>query len=160
MNRIWTPWRKEYISAKRRGCFFCQALKENKDADNFILYRGRYAFIIMNRYPYNNGHLMVAPISHKGLERLSPAERKEIFDLIILSAKVLKRALQCEGLNIGANLGKVSGAGVIGHLHIHIVPRWLGDTNFLPILSETKTIAEYIEETYNRLLPYFRKEIL
>lgn len=158
MKRLWTPWRKEYIQSKEKGCFFCRVIKEKRDKDNLILFRGEKSFIIMNRYPYNNGHLMAAPIAHKKLEKLLPVERNEIFDLIPLSVKVLKKALRCQGLNIGANLGKVAGAGVVGHFHIHIVPRWLGDTNFLPIIAETKTIAEYLKETYNKLLPFFNTE--
>ncbi len=157
MNKIWTPWRKEYIYCKEKKCFLCRVLKEKPDRKNFILYRGKSAFVIMNRYPYNNGHLMVAPIAHKKLEGLLPGERGEIFDLVILSTQVLKEALNCQGLNIGANLGKVAGAGVVGHFHIHIVPRWLGDTNFLPIIAETKTIAEYLKETYEKLLPFFQQ---
>ncbi len=157
MEKIWTPWRREYIYKKEKGCFFCRVVKEKRDADNFILYRGERSFVILNRYPYNNGHLLVAPLRHKELEDLSEKEKREIFDLVINAVKLLKKALKCQGLNIGANLEKVAGAGVVGHFHIHIVPRWLGDTNFLPILAETKTIAEYLKETYNRLLSHWEK---
>ncbi|MEO0102322.1 MAG: HIT domain-containing protein [candidate division WOR-3 bacterium] len=158
MRRLWTPWRKEYIQSKEKSCFFCRVVKEKKDKDNFILFWGEKSFIIMNRYPYNNGHLMVAPIAHKKMEKLSSWERKEVFDLTLFSVQILKKALKCQGLNIGANLGKVAGAGVVGHFHIHVVPRWLGDTNFLPILGETKTVAEYLRETYEKLLPFFTEE--
>ncbi|MEO0098512.1 MAG: HIT domain-containing protein [candidate division WOR-3 bacterium] len=155
MERIWTPWRKEYIQSKAKGCFLCRALKEKRDRENFILFRGEKSFLILNRFPYNNGHLLVAPNAHKKMEKITSQEGKEILELTLLSVKVLKKVLKCQGLNIGANLGKVAGAGLIGHFHLHIVPRWLGDTNFLPILGETKTIAEYLEETYEKLLPFF-----
>uniref|UniRef100_A0A7C3UWG4 HIT domain-containing protein n=1 Tax=candidate division WOR-3 bacterium TaxID=2052148 RepID=A0A7C3UWG4_UNCW3 len=157
MKKLWTPWRKEYIQLKEKGCFFCRLVREKNDEANLILYRGRRSFIIMNRYPYNNGHLMVAPIAHKKLEKLSREERSEIFDQVLFAVKALKKVLRCEGINLGANLEKVAGAGVVGHFHFHIVPRWLGDTNFLPVLAETKTIAEYLRETYKKLLPFFQK---
>jgi len=159
MRTLWAPWRAEYIycaggqhSAGRRHCLFCNLLKTNDDVQNLILHRGRRAFVVMNRFPYNNGHVMVAPTRHTAnLETLSVEESAELFKLVQKSLGVLRRAVRPQGFNVGANLGRVAGAGVVGHAHIHIVPRWLGDVNFMPLLSETKVISEHLSETYARL---------
>ena len=159
MRTLWAPWRAEYIycaigkpSTARRHCLFCRLLKAKDDARNLILYRGRHAFVVMNRFPYNNGHVMVAPNRHTAdLETLSAAESTELFKLVQKSLSVLRGALKPHGYNVGANLGRVAGAGVAGHVHVHIVPRWLGDVNFMPLLSETKVISEHLAETYDRL---------
>jgi ATP adenylyltransferase len=164
MRTLWAPWRAEYIycaggqnSVSRRHCLFCNLLKSKDDAANLILYRGRHAFVVMNRFPYNNGHLMVAPNRHTAnLETFSAAESTELFRLVQRSLAALRRALKPQGFNVGANLGRVAGAGVAGHVHIHIVPRWLGDVNFMPLLSETKVISEHLTETYDRLSRQFR----
>jgi len=164
MKILWAPWRAEYIycaigkpSTARRHCLFCNLLKTQDDPQNLILYRGRHAFVVMNRFPYNNGHLMVAPNRHAAdLETLSAAESTEMFRLAQKSLAVLRRALKPHGFNVGANLGRVAGAGVAGHLHVHIVPRWLGDANFMPLLSETKVISEHLAETYQKLRRQFR----
>lgn len=159
MKPLWAPWRAEYIycaagnpSAGKRHCLFCRLLKAKDDREKLILYRGRHAFVVMNRFPYNNGHVMVAPNRHTAdLESLSAAEGAELFRLVQRSLAVLRRGLKPQGFNVGANLGRVAGAGVVGHVHIHIVPRWLGDVNFMPLLSETKVISEHLSETYDRL---------
>jgi ATP adenylyltransferase len=142
----------EYILGKKqKGCFFCKKPLEEKDEVNLILYQGRYAFVMMNRFPYNNGHLMVAPKRHcLNLEELSDKEMREVFFLITTSIQILKKNLQPDGFNIGINMGKVGGAGE-EHIHFHIVPRWTGDTNFMPVLGETKIIPEYLEKTFRRL---------
>jgi ATP adenylyltransferase len=132
-------------------------LKSKDDAANLIIYRGQRAFIVMNRFPYNNGHVMVAPTRHVAtLEKLSAEEGAELFGLVQKSLAVLRRGLKPQGFNVGANLGRVAGAGVAGHVHIHIVPRWLGDVNFMPLLAETKVISEHLSETYDRLRRQFR----
>jgi ATP adenylyltransferase len=164
MRTLWAPWRAEYIycaggqnSTGRRHCLFCNLLKTKDDAQNLILYRGKRAFVVMNRFPYNNGHVMVAPTRHTAnMETLSAEESAELFKLVQKSLAVLRRAVKPQGFNVGANLGRVAGAGVAGHVHVHIVPRWLGDVNFMPLLSETKVISEHLAETYARLRREFR----
>lgn len=153
MEHIWAPWRMAYvIGEKEKGCIFCDKPKENKDSDNLILYRGERNFIILNNYPYNPGHLMVAPYRHVAhLEELSPEELYEHFDIVRRSIKALKEVLNPGGFNIGINIGKVAGAGVAGHIHTHIVPRWEGDTNFMPVIAETKVLPEALASTYDKL---------
>jgi ATP adenylyltransferase len=136
---------------KEKGCFFCQKLKEKKNLKNLILYQGEYAFVMMNKYPYTNGHLMVVPKRHcLNLEQLDANELRELFELLKTSMRVLKTSLRPHGFNIGMNIGKIGGAGE-NHLHLHIVPRWAGDTNFMPVIGETKIIPEYLEKTYQKL---------
>lgn len=153
MERLWAPWRSRFVlSKKEHGCIFCQRLKQKKDKTNLILHRGRKCFIIMNRYPYNSGHLMVAPIRHIGaIEKLTSTEMLELMELQQLCVKLLKRELKPQGFNTGMNLGKIAGAGIADHLHIHIVPRWEGDTNFMPILGETKVVSIGLGELYTKL---------
>ena len=153
MRKIWAPWRVEYIrSEKAKECIFCQKPAENKDTQNYILFRGKTSFVILNNYPYNPGHLMVAPFRHlASLDDLSDEELFEHFDLVRKSARAIKEAYKPEGFNIGMNLGRVAGAGVEGHVHTHIVPRWNGDTNFMPVLSDTKVIPEALASTYAQL---------
>jgi ATP adenylyltransferase len=152
MKYLWAPWRMNYIlEDKKKGCFFCQKLKEKKNLKNLILYQGKYSFVIMNKYPYTNGHLMVAPKRHRlNLEQLDANESRELFELLKTSMRVLKTSLRPHGFNIGMNIGKMGGAGE-NHLHLHIVPRWAGDTNFMPVIGETKIIPEYLEKTYQKL---------
>ncbi len=152
MKYLWAPWRMDYILGdKKKGCFFCRKLKEKEDKKNLILYQGNHVFVVMNRYPYNNGHLMIVPKRHHlGLEQLNEKESRELFDLMRASVKVLKTCFRPHGFNIGINIGKVGGAGE-DHLHLHIVPRWAGDTNFMPVMAETKVVPEYLEKTYQRL---------
>uniref|UniRef100_A0A7V3ZU36 HIT domain-containing protein n=1 Tax=candidate division WOR-3 bacterium TaxID=2052148 RepID=A0A7V3ZU36_UNCW3 len=160
MDNLFAPWRMEYIGKEQKDrCIFCDILKENNDEKNYVLIRSTYAFCLLNRYPYNNGHLMVVSNFHqKELEEFKKEEVLDIFYLLTLSLQVLKKVLKPAGFNIGVNLGEVAGAGVKDHFHLHIVPRWLGDTNFMPLLAETKVISEHLRTTYEKLLPYFRKE--
>jgi len=160
MKHLWAPWRTEYINAKQSGsCFLCTAAKQRRDEVNLILYRGRKAFIILNRFPYNNGHLMIAPYRHVGaLEKLTPAESHELWELLRRSVLALKAGVKPEGLNVGLNLGRVAGAGLETHIHIHVVPRWNGDTNFMPVAGQTKVISEALGQTYARLRPHLRRK--
>jgi len=153
LDKLWAPWRIKYVSnPNRNGCIFCKALKERKDSSNLVLLRSKYCFAILNIYPYNNGHLMVAPNRHiKDLEKLSD---NEILDVIATTTKVkniIKDVLSPDGFNIGINVGKVAGAGIKSHLHIHIVPRWDGDTNFMPVINDTKVISQSLKELYRSL---------
>lgn len=153
MRKIWAPWRVEYIrSEKTRECIFCQKPGENKDTQNYILFRGKRNFVILNTYPYNPGHLMVAPFRHLAtLDDLTDKELFELFDLVRRSARAIKEAYRPEGFNIGINLGRVAGAGVEGHIHTHIVPRWNGDNNFMPVLADTKVLPEALASTFAQL---------
>jgi len=153
MKILWAPWRIKYILGKKEGCIFCDKVKENKDRENYILLRGKNAFVILNTFPYNNGHLMVAPYKHvPDLDGLEESELAELMRLVKTCTQILKKALKPEGFNIGANLGKASGAGVEGHIHIHIVPRWEGDTSFISTVGDTKIIPESLDDTYGKLL--------
>jgi len=153
MEHLWAPWRAKYIlGGDKGGCFLCEKPKENSDAKNFILHRGKYNFIILNSYPYNPGHLLVAPYRHiNNLDILTEDEAREHFQLIKLSLKVLSKVTKPAGFNIGVNLGKVSGAGLDGHIHTHIVPRWQGDTNFMSVTADTKVVSEGLAATYKKL---------
>jgi len=152
LRNLWAPWRMEYISAPRNiECFLCSYAKSNRDDELFILKRGKYSYIVLNAYPYNNGHLMIAPYRHIVYPNdLTFEESMEIMGFISLSIDVLKRALSPDGFNIGVNIGRAAGAGV-EHLHFHVVPRWFGDTNFMPIVSETKVISQHIRSTFEVL---------
>ena len=158
MQIIWAPWRIQYIlGEKEHGCFFCQKAKEiEDDRRNFVLIRSRHAYALMNIYPYNNGHLMVAPYAHvSSLTALDHAQLHDIFQLSQFCEQVLNQTLCPEGFNIGINLGKVAGAGVEDHLHVHIVPRWNGDTNYMTTVSQTRIIPQDLEELYDLLRPVF-----
>lgn len=168
MKLLWAPWRMEYIkqssklkgrSFKAKDCFICQGLKGNQ-VKNLILYANSSALVMLNRYPYNNGHLMVAPVRHVGeIEKLAPEERDAVFELVQKSVKILKKIMRPDGFNIGANLGRYAGAGLPGHFHIHIVPRWVGDVNFFPLLAETKVVCESLSITYKKLKPFFNRNV-
>jgi ATP adenylyltransferase len=153
MEQVWAPWRMKYILMdKSKGCFLCENLKQDDDAANYILYRGRKNFVIMNVYPYNPGHLMVAPHRHvASLEELTKEELHEHSEIVSRSLKVLRQVFDPQGFNIGVNIGKVAGVGLEGHVHTHIVPRWQGDTNFMPVVSDTKVVSEALDETYKKL---------
>jgi len=153
MDRLWAPWRIEYVRLeKMEGCIFCELPRENKDEENLILYRGKYAFLIMNNYPYNPGHVMVAPYRHVGeFENLSAEEVEDIYTLASLAVKAIKNVMKPQGFNMGINIGRVAGAGVEGHVHMHIVPRWNGDTNFMPVVANTKVIVQGLKENYREL---------
>jgi len=156
-DKLWAPWRIEYITnSKPEGCFLCQYPEDTNDQEHLILFRGKAAFVIMNYYPYNNGHLMVAPYRHTSeLEELDDATRLELFQLVDKSIRILRDTIKAEGFNVGLNLGAVAGAGLKDHLHIHIVPRWTGDTNFMPIIGHTKVLSEGLTETWQKLREKF-----
>lgn len=157
---LWAPWRSSFIFSKKkeRGCIFCNRLKEKDSAENLVVYRGKLAAVILNKYPYNSGHSMIVPLKHvASLEKLRTDEAVEFFELTRLTAAVMKRALRPHSLNIGMNIGKASGAGIPGHIHMHIVPRWNGDTNFMPILGKTKVISVSLDLVYERLRREFNK---
>ncbi len=159
MKALWAPWRKEFIlGPKIEGCIFCKLPKQKKDRDNLILFRGKHNYVILNRYPYNNGHLMVVPYRHtKDMSRLKPPENAEMLGLSALAIKALEKTMSPQGHNLGINLGAAGGAGIRDHLHLHVVPRWTGDTNWMPVLDETKVMIEYLGETYDRLKPVLEK---
>ncbi len=159
MKNLWAPWRMEYIlSEKPKECIFCEKPMESKDRDNLILFRGNLSFVIMNKYPYNNGHLMVVPYKHTDtLEGLSKEELHDLMEMTQFTTYTLKRAFRPEGFNIGINIGVVAGAGIEEHLHIHIVPRWGGDSNFMAVVGELRVIPEHILETYDKLYQFFHK---
>ncbi len=151
MQRLWAPWRIKYVSArKKQGCIFCAALKPH--SKDYVIFKGRYSFAMLNIFPYNNGHVLVSPKRH--LRELALLKDREIIDLFRSMAKVqdaLKKALKPDGFNIGINVSRSAGAGVTGHLHIHIVPRWNGDTNFMPTLYGTKVISQSLKELHKIL---------
>jgi len=153
MEQIWAPWRIKYIQMEKpEGCILCEKPKQNNDAPNYILYRGDKNFVILNSYPYNPGHLLIAPYRHiASLDELSGEELGEHFEIISRSIKVLRQVFNPGGFNIGMNMGKVAGAGVEDHFHTHIVPRWQGDTNCMPVISDTRVVPEALAETYKRL---------
>ncbi|QPJ65484.1 MAG: HIT domain-containing protein [Candidatus Nitrohelix vancouverensis] len=159
MKQLWAPWRMEYIADNQtKGCIFCELPQSGEDEKNFILYRGDACFVIMNIFPYNSGHLMVSPYAHKNcVTLLTPAEKREIDYLVDKCVEISREINAPDGFNIGMNLGKAGGAGFEEHIHTHIVPRWIGDTNFMPVLSETKVHPEHLKATYAKLVPHFKK---
>ncbi len=153
MQQMWTPWRMAYIRREKRpGCIFCEMLDAADDDANFILHRGEQAFLVLNRYPYNNGHLMAVPYRHVDtLELLTPEEMADMMKLVTLGMQALRRSARPHGFNIGINIGKPAGAGVLDHIHTHVVPRWEGDANFMPVLADIRLIPQHLEETYTEL---------
>jgi ATP adenylyltransferase len=155
---LWAPWRIEYIrSEKDNGCFLCDLFADTKDRENLLLLRGDTCAIVMNRYPYTSGHLMVAPYRHVAeLADLTDEEAQELHKLTVKATAVLRELMNPEGFNIGINLGAAAGAGLKDHLHRHIVPRWVGDTNFMPVLSGSHVMPESLLATYDLLVPKFK----
>ena len=158
MKQLWAPWRMEYVkSEKSDECIFCSLPKANDDTKNYILHRGQSAFIIMNIFPYNSAHIMVSPFRHIGCLTAQNAEEiKEMSNLTRKSIEIFRTVINPEGFNVGYNIGKAAGAGYDEHIHCHIVPRWTGDTNFMPVLGETKVHPEHLKTTYKKLLPHFK----
>ena len=156
MKTMWAPWRMEYIlSEKEDVCIFCNGLSENND---LTLFKGDDIMVMMNKFPYINGHLLVAPVRHiSALDELSKAEMGELLASVDQSVQILKQVMKPDGFNVGLNLGKVAGAGVEEHLHFHIVPRWFGDTNALTVFADVRVIPEHIKATFDNLKPYFNK---
>ncbi|MBW1887469.1 MAG: HIT domain-containing protein [Deltaproteobacteria bacterium] len=158
MKVLWAPWRMEYILSEKKGesCIFCPGDDRTQDEERLILYVGSLSMVMMNRFPYNNGHLLVAPIKHvRGLEDLSHEENLDILLMVRRSISILKEIMNPEGFNVGLNLGRVAGAGMEEHMHFHIVPRWNGDNNYMTVVGEVRVIPEHIIETYGRLRPHF-----
>lgn len=153
MERIWAPWRTIYIGKDHGStCIFCDKLNSDRDAENYVLYRGDKTFVLLNLYPYNNGHLMIAPRRHVG--DLTELEKDEVLELGLVTqemVRLLRSAFNPEGFNVGVNLGKIAGAGVPGHFHTHVVPRWGGDTNFMPVIGDVRVISEGLDLTYKKL---------
>jgi ATP adenylyltransferase len=158
MERLWAPWRMTYINEEPRpGCLFCRALNDPSDPDaELVVWRPDRALVILNKFPYNPGHVMVAPAAHKaGLEDLEAAEAAALMSALSRTIVVLRRELKPEGFNIGANIGRVAGAGIPDHVHLHVVPRWNGDTNFMPVLAEVKVVNEHLKATAEKLRQAF-----
>jgi ATP adenylyltransferase len=156
MERLWRPWRITYVtdieSIRGQGCIFCTKPKSGDDRESLILYRGEKSFIMMNLFPYNTGHVMVSPYRHVGrLDELEEPELREIMELTVMAVKAIEEEMEPQGFNLGINLGKVAGAGFDEHVHMHIVPRWQGDTNFMPVLADAKVMPESISDNYDRL---------
>lgn len=149
----------DYIrSPKEKGCIFCQKSKSDQDRDNLVLLKGVNSFVLMNLYPYNNAHLLIAPYNHvDSTLELSPKISNEMMYLANESMKIIKMTMNAEGFNFGANIGAIGGAGIKDHIHFHVVPRWLGDTNFMPVIGHTKVMFEGLLETYDELKPHFEK---
>lgn len=158
MKRLWAPWRLEYICGEKdTSCFLCRILAGDRDRDNLVLRRGVTCAVVMNRYPYSNGHLMVCPNRHvAGIGDLTAEEKLETMDLVAEAIRVLKKSIRPEGFNVGINLGQAAGAGLEEHLHTHIVPRWSGDTNFMPVMDDVRVIPQSLAELWDRLEPIFR----
>jgi ATP adenylyltransferase len=158
MKVLWAPWRMEYILSnnKDEACIFCPGDNRDNDEERLILYVGSLTMVIMNKYPYVNGHLLVAPIRHlSGLEKMTDEETLELLTMVKKTIGVLKKVMNPEGFNVGLNLGKVAGAGVEEHMHFHIVPRWNGDTNYMTAIGDVRVIPQHIIETYSTLKPFF-----
>lgn len=161
MKKLYAPWRSSYTTStartknentKKNECVFCSQIKEKKDAKHFILKRTKNSIVMLNLYPYNAGHLLVLPVSHTAtLDKLSKEQRAELMELVSQTSSIVTKILGAEGVNVGLNLGKASGAGIPSHLHFHVLPRWIGDTNFLPTLSDTKQISFDLKKIYTQL---------
>lgn len=165
MKRLYTPWRSSYASAVQgtkdpnataADCAFCSQLKENNDVKNYILKRFQHSYVVLNKYPYNAGHLLVIPFEHKAqLHTLSLEARHELIDILNQAIQAVQSHLGAQGVNVGLNIGRAAGAGIPSHLHFHVLPRWDGDTNFLPTLANVKTISFDLNEMYLKLKPFF-----
>ncbi|MFC2075994.1 HIT domain-containing protein [candidate division KSB1 bacterium] len=162
MDKIWAPWRSPYLkhlgnrTEEEAGCVLCK-IPETADEERYILKRGESCYVVLNLYPYNNGHLMVVPYRHiPSLTELTPEEGAELLELTSESIRALQSGLKPDAFNMGANLGRLAGAGIVDHFHMHVVPRWGGDTNFFPVIGETKVISAPLEETYAKLRPHFQ----
>ena len=161
MEKMWAPWRIGYILSdkKENGCVFCNAYKTENDKDKLVVYRSEHSFVIMNLYPYNAGHIMIVPNRHiDSPAKLENNEQLNMFQLVNKTLNIIKNVMHPDGFNLGMNLNRAAGAGIEDHIHIHIVPRWNGDTNFMSTVANTKVISESIEETYNKIKQAFFKE--
>ncbi len=158
MNRLWAPWRQQYIEQDPKDqCIFCLAVESGIGFSRLVLDLNEHSLVLLNRFPYSNGHLMVAPRHHAGeLNQVPSGERLSLLNEVNRSIEILKKLYKPEGFNVGMNIGRAAGAGFPGHLHIHIVPRWNGDINFMPALSEVKVISAHLEKVYNDLEKHYR----
>jgi ATP adenylyltransferase len=158
MERLWAPWRLQYVAKERAaGCFFCDKPLAGDDRAAYIVHRGTHAYVLLNAFPYNNGHIMVAPYAHiADLEELPSETIHEMMDLAQLATRALKSSFNPDGLNLGFNVGAAAGAGIKDHLHLHLVPRWVGDTNFMPVIGDVRVIPESLQQTYDKLTEAFR----
>lgn len=159
MENLWAPWRMEYIAGhdkKVDGCVFCEAIKNPDDHANHIVFRGKYSFVILNKFPYNNGHIMIIPNQHTNdWLKLPDNVQAECYKMINLSISAIRKVFSPDALNLGMNLGKAAGAGIDEHVHFHILPRWEGDTNFMPVIAGTKVISESLDSAYTKLKQAF-----
>lgn len=158
MNQLWAPWRMPYIqnSEPEPGCLFCNKIRENDDDANYIVYRGPLCFVMLNLYPYNSGHLMVVPYQHTGsFAAIDPKVGADLFATTQMAVRALTEVMHPDGYNMGVNQGTIAGAGVADHIHLHVVPRWAGDTNFMPVLAEAKVMPELLSATAAKLRPAF-----
>jgi ATP adenylyltransferase len=156
MDYLWTPWRFQYMAEVSQGkqpdCIFCDAVRHNRDEETLIVHRGKKAFIILNRFPYTSGHVMIVPYAHIAeLSQCEPTALQEIMELAQKMESVYRRDYKPDGMNLGMNLGRAAGAGVAGHLHLHMLPRWIGDSNFMTVTGETRVHPEELRTTYERL---------
>jgi ATP adenylyltransferase len=165
MEHLWAPWRAEYfLHEKPKNCIFCAASSQqdssgevSTDEKNFVLIRDRTCFALLNAYPYSGGHLMISPYRHTGeIDELTDDEMKDLLVLARRCKNALQQAIKPNGFNMGFNLGSSAGAGIPGHLHLHVVPRWNGDTNFMTVLSETRVVCEGLKQTYEKLIPFLK----
>jgi ATP adenylyltransferase len=160
MKLLWAPWRMKYILSPKKtaGCILCEEAKKNEDRKNYMLFRGKHSFVIMNLYPYNNGHLLIVPYTHESdLDKLPTEQLDDLMKITQASVNILKQVMKPEGFNIGINIGKSAGAGIPEHLHVQIVPRWAGDSGYISVFNETRVIPELLDQTYERLRPYFER---
>ncbi|OGQ30563.1 MAG: HIT family hydrolase [Deltaproteobacteria bacterium RIFCSPLOWO2_02_FULL_50_16] len=159
MKTLWAPWRMDFILKPReKGCIFCKRARRKRDREDLILFRGRHSFVILNRFPYSNCHLMVVPYKHTpALDRLDSATYVEIMRLMSKATRVIRRAFKAQGFNLGSNIGHSAGAGIADHVHFHVVPRWVGDHNFMPIVGETKVMPDHLENIYDQIKKAWRK---
>ncbi len=160
MERLWAPWRSAYIGKKQgEGCVFCEIVNADSDEENYVLWRGKKTIVLLNLYPYNNGHLLIIPKRHVAdIRHLDEEELLEVGLATQRATGILELAFNPEGYNIGANMGKAAGAGIPGHFHVHVVPRWLGDTNFMPTLGDVKVVSEGLSETYKKISESMTKD--
>jgi len=163
MERLWAPWRSAYVTksdAEKTECIFCSKLHDTRDRENHLLLRRELCFVLLNIYPYNSGHLLVSPNRHVAdITELSPAEMLALFGLTQEMVALLRRVMRPHGFNIGVNLGRVAGAGYPGHFHIHVVPRWDGDTSFMPVVGDVKVISETLDQTYEKLREALKEQL-
>ena len=160
MKQLWSPWRMKYISGTyqpKPGCVFCNAVTEEDGSENLVIHRGRLAFVILNRFPYTSGHLMTVPYEHQPtLADLNAETRSEMMELVNQAIIILGQVYAPQAYNLGANIGAAAGAGIAEHVHLHVVPRWMGDTNFMSTVGEVRVLPEELEETFQRLRAAWR----